>query len=109
MPISRQVTITGNDTTGYLWSCGTCGNGASGYSPSRAAAWDNFDLHYTTSPSTEVDQWLLITLSAGKALADAATAAGVCTPQVTAWTQALVGAPMDVLATWRNNGATHPQ
>ena len=104
MAISRRVTVTGDDTDGYVWTCGTCGNSASSTSASRDDCLTAFDTHYTTAPSTEVDQWLLATLTAGQA---AATAAGGATAQ--AWTAALAGAPMDVVATWRGGGATHPQ
>lgn len=108
MAITRKLTLTGQDGA-WMWTCGTCGTSASAPAATITDAYTAFDLHYTTAPSLAVDQWLLDTLTAAKALYDAAAGVPAVTAQVLALKAAVASGPPAVLATWKAGGVTHPQ
>ncbi|MFD4394638.1 hypothetical protein [Kitasatospora sp. NPDC058478] len=108
MALDRKVILTGQDGA-WTWTCGTCGTSATDPALTVDAAYTAFDEHYTTAPSTPVDQWLLDTLTAAKVLYDAASTIPTLAAQAQALRSAVQAAPMAVLATWRAGGTTHPR
>lgn len=101
----QRCTITGSPTTGYTWTCGTCGASAPKTQATRVASLAAYDVHYATSPSVPLDAWWMSMMTAGAALAAAQTADPA---QAAAWTSALGSAPPVVIATWQGGGVTHP-
>lgn len=104
MATPRTVSITGDATDGYTWTCGTCGAVAATALATYDAATTDFTTHYNNAPSTPVDSWLLALLNAGQQLANGASGA-----PAQAWASAILGAPATTIATWRGGGITHPQ
>ena len=107
MASDRKVVLTGQDGA-WTWTCGTCGTSAIDSALTTTDALAAFDQHYTTAPSTPVDQWLLAALTAAKGLYDAAGAIPAVATQAQALKAAVQAAPMAVLATWNAGGVTHP-